>query len=157
MRTPTNKTYPYSSLEDIFKFVTSDNIVDFLVDFETMLRYSVSIKELVDSMDLPPEDKIINLNTFSWIDDGEHNGTFEVNAKDGSESIVLEWKVTPSQERIDVLNKEQKRKDRHPLTCGRSSSNCEIFVSPRDFSKDGVLIATTSGWVCPCGEYKQPY
>lgn len=161
MRTPTNKTYEYSNLNDILEFVTSENIDDFTIDFLVTLRYAVTMKELINTMDLPPEDKIVKLGVFSWIDDGKHDATVMVTAKDTDETIVLEWKAEVSQdilqERIDVLNKEQKRRDRHPLTCGRSSSNCEVFMSPRDFSKDGVLIATTSGWVCPCGEYKQPY
>lgn len=62
-------------------------------------------------------------------------------------------KITP--EEVERLNKEQKRNDRHPYTCDRRSKECEVNQTPRE--KDGVLIATENGWVCPCGKYKQDY
>ena len=64
-------------------------------------------------------------------------------------------KITP--EEVERLNKEQKRNDRHPYTCDRRSKECEVNQTPRDYKKDGVLIATENGWVCPCGKYKQDY
>ena len=64
-----------------------------------------------------------------------------------------------TQEQIDQLNAEQQRNDRHPLTCITSGENCERTPSFKGVLKNsrdaGLLIATTDGWVCPCGAYKQ--
>ena len=60
-------------------------------------------------------------------------------------------KFTP--EEVERLNKEQRRKDRHPYTCDRIAKQCEVNQTPRDPEKDGVLIATENGWICPCGKY----
>ena len=60
-----------------------------------------------------------------------------------------------TQEKIDELNSNQKSGKFHPLTCDRKSKNCEINVTPRNYHKDGILIATENGWICPCGSYKQ--
>lgn len=69
--------------------------------------------------------------------------------------IQMNKKITP--EEVERLNTEQKRNDRHPYTCDRRSKKCEVNQTPRDYKKDGVLIATENGWVCPCGKYKQNY
>ncbi len=60
-----------------------------------------------------------------------------------------------NQEQVNKLNEFQKCGRFHPLTCDRKAKECEVNCNPRDFSKDGVLIATEEGWVCPCGKYKQ--
>ncbi len=60
-----------------------------------------------------------------------------------------------SKEEIDHLNELQRRGHYHPLTCDRRAKVCEVNQTPRDYSKDGVLIATETGWICPCGKYKQ--
>ncbi len=57
-----------------------------------------------------------------------------------------------SQEKIDELNKQQLDNNYHPYTCDRRSKCCEVN---QDKTKNGVLIATTDGWICPCGKYKQ--
>lgn len=62
-----------------------------------------------------------------------------------------------SEEQIKKLNDYQKSGRFHPLTCDRKAKECEVRSDPRDFSKDGVLIATKEGWVCPCGKYKQDW
>lgn len=64
-------------------------------------------------------------------------------------------KTTFTKEQVIVLNQQQKRKDIHPFTCDRKAKECEVYIEPRDYSKDGVLIATEQGWICPCGRYKQ--
>ncbi len=58
-------------------------------------------------------------------------------------------------EEIEKLNAFQNERKFHPLTCDRKSKNCEVNITPRTYEKDGVLIATKDGWVCPCGDYKQ--
>ena len=66
-----------------------------------------------------------------------------------------------TEEQVKELNEYQKSGRFHPYTCGRNGKNCEIKVDlkneTRDWAKDGVLIATTNGWVCPCGEYTQDW
>lgn len=59
------------------------------------------------------------------------------------------------QETIDELNKIQISGKVHPYTCDRRAKECEVNIEPRDYCKDGVLIATENGWICPCGKYKQ--
>lgn len=53
-----------------------------------------------------------------------------------------------SQDFVDALNASQERRDRHPYTCPGDKPWCE---------KHRNLIATTDGWVCQCGEYKQDW
>ena len=60
-----------------------------------------------------------------------------------------------TKEQIDRLNQQQHSGKVHPYTCDRSGKCCETKLSPRDYSKDGILIATNEGWVCPCGHYHQ--
>lgn len=62
-------------------------------------------------------------------------------------------KFTP--EKVIELNQHQKNEIFHPYTCDRQAKECEVNITPRDYSKDGVLIATEYGWICPCGKYKQ--
>lgn len=72
--------------------------------------------------------------------------------------VILTHPLTTamSKQQIDDLNRYQQRGDFHPYTCDRKSPDCEVHQIPRDYSKDGVLIATEAGWVCPCGNYTQP-
>lgn len=58
-------------------------------------------------------------------------------------------------EQVTQLNKYQKSGGFHPFTCDRKAKECEVRTEPKDWSKDGVLLATTDGWTCPCGKYKQ--
>jgi hypothetical protein len=56
---------------------------------------------------------------------------------------------------IEKLKEHQENPMFHPYTCDRSADICEVKQTPRDHTKDGVLIPTENGWVCPCGKYKQ--
>ncbi len=60
-------------------------------------------------------------------------------------------------EKIKELNEYQQNGKYHPYTCDRNHEECEVNIVPRDYSKDGVLIATEEGWICPCGKYKQDW
>lgn len=62
-----------------------------------------------------------------------------------------------SKKTVDILNEHQQDGMYHPYTCNRGFPECEVNVEPRDWSKDGVLIATETGWVCPCGKYRQDW
>lgn len=65
-----------------------------------------------------------------------------------------------TQEHVDKLNKYQNNSPFHPYTCGVGNGEnpkCERQKIPMDFGKDGKLIATKDGWICPCGEYKQDW
>jgi len=65
-----------------------------------------------------------------------------------------------TKEHVDHLNSQQKRSDCHPYTCGGGHGvnvKCERQQVPMDWSKEGTLIATVDGWVCPCGDYKQDW
>lgn len=60
-----------------------------------------------------------------------------------------------TKEIVEQLNKRQQEGKYHPYTCDRSFSECEVVLGNYNHSKDGVLIATENGWICPCGKYKQ--
>lgn len=60
-----------------------------------------------------------------------------------------------SPEVVAELNERQNNSQLHPYTCDRNAPECEVNQTPRNYSKDGVLIATENGWICPCGKYKQ--
>ena len=62
-----------------------------------------------------------------------------------------------SEEQVRRLNDYQKSGMFHPYTCDRKAEQCEVHLRPRDYNKDGVLVATPTGWVCPCGRYKQDF
>ena len=62
-----------------------------------------------------------------------------------------------TKEQVEALNKYQKSGPSHPYTCNREPKECEVQGEDRDYTKDGVLIATEAGWVCPCGKYKQDW
>lgn len=62
-------------------------------------------------------------------------------------------------EQVEKLNNFQLNSKYHPFTCGspeeiteckRAKNEGETFEE-----KQGILIATNDGWVCPCGKYKQ--
>jgi hypothetical protein len=59
-----------------------------------------------------------------------------------------------TKEEVDNLNRFQRSGMFHPFTCDRASPKCETKGEPR---RDGVLLATPDGWICPCGEYKQDW
>lgn len=56
-----------------------------------------------------------------------------------------------TEDQVKVLNTYQKLDYVHPYTCG--GENCER--QKRD--DQGKLIATTDGWICPCGKYEQKW
>jgi hypothetical protein len=71
---------------------------------------------------------------------------------------------------IDELNRQQNDGKFHPFTCCGGNSNTPSCLRNRSYEErwtgktvpytnenEGVLISTESGWVCPCGEYKQNY
>lgn len=62
---------------------------------------------------------------------------------------------THSIAKIQELKDRQNDSRLHPYTCDRKHDECEVKESPRDLSKDGVLIPTSKGWICPCGNYTQ--
>lgn len=60
-----------------------------------------------------------------------------------------------SEEQVKSLNAHQNNSQLHPYTCNREFDECEVRMNPNDYTKNGILIATTEGWICPCGKYKQ--
>ena len=60
--------------------------------------------------------------------------------------------VTPpwTQEQADALNAFQRRGEFHPFTCGSGRR-----TDPCHADGEGVLFATTLGWVCPFCPYRQ--
>jgi hypothetical protein len=51
-------------------------------------------------------------------------------------------------EEVDRLNRYQKAAEFHPFTCPGDKPGCQ---------DQRALIATTEGWVCKCGEYRQAW
>ncbi len=62
--------YNIKTIDDIFNCVTTENIDNFLKDFESLLRVMTSTKEIGKAID---EDFKFDSQEFIWIDDGEHN------------------------------------------------------------------------------------
>lgn len=72
-----------------------------------------------------------------------------------------------SEENVKRLNEAQNNGMGHPYTCGSPEGIQECRRSksytardagekvPYTNENEGVLLATTSGWVCPCGKYTQ--
>lgn len=58
-----------------------------------------------------------------------------------------------TEEQVQKLIEHQDSSMFHPYTCNRAFSECE--VNEGDYEKDGSLIPTIEGWICPCGKYKQ--
>jgi len=74
----------------------------------------------------------------------------------GARALTGNENKTPwTEHEVYLLNKNQEDPNMHPYTCDRRGSKCE--KAENDPNKDGVLIATKDGWICPCGEYKQDY
>lgn len=66
-----------------------------------------------------------------------------------------------TQEQVDKLNDYQRNGKMHPFTCCSPSDIKECKRRSGEGStyeeKEGILIATVEGWVCPCGKYKQDW
>lgn len=55
-------------------------------------------------------------------------------------------------EQVAALNRWQSNDHVHPFTCGSGNRKDE-----RHMDKEGVLLATASGWVCPYCDYRQDW
>ncbi len=53
-----------------------------------------------------------------------------------------------TEDQVKKLNDYQQGEKYHPFTC------CGEYGCSRSLN-NGILIATTEGWICPCGQYKQ--
>ncbi len=73
----TNKEYFFSTIQDMYSFVNSDNIDDFLIDFGSMLKQVVEYREktieIAKHLNMTVDPNDIEVKEFSWIDDGEHD------------------------------------------------------------------------------------
>ena len=69
---------------------------------------------------------------------------------------------------VQILNWNQQNGQGHPFTCGgKNAPSCLRNKSyedrhngipvPYTSNNEGILIATNTGWVCPCGEYTQDW
>jgi hypothetical protein len=60
---------------------------------------------------------------------------------------------------IDRLNEMQRTEGLHPFTCCSPDDIPECKRAKNEGEtpeeREGVLIATVEGWICPCGKYKQ--
>jgi hypothetical protein len=53
-----------------------------------------------------------------------------------------------TKEQVDSFNKQQNDGEHHPYTCKNGRNKYHL-------DGEGVLVATTEGWVCPYCDYKQ--
>lgn len=53
-------------------------------------------------------------------------------------------------EQIEALNRYQRSDNVHPYTCGGNRTDANHLDG------EGVLVATSDGWVCPFCDYRQP-
>jgi hypothetical protein len=54
-------------------------------------------------------------------------------------------------EEVEALNRWQRDGRNHPLTCGGNRKD------QHHLDGEGVLVATTAGWVCPYCDYRQDW
>ncbi len=66
-----NKSHKIKTIQDISNVVTSENIDNFLKDFEGVLRGHILLKSVANST----ESKI-EFGEFEWTDDNKHDITF---------------------------------------------------------------------------------
>lgn len=59
-------------------------------------------------------------------------------------------------EQVKTLNEYQKCGMMHPFTCC-SPEDIPECLRTKGGPHEGLLVATTEGWVCPCGKYKQDW
>ena len=59
-----------------------------------------------------------------------------------------------SDAQVEALNEYQKIGIMHPFTCGNENKRKKCKLSD---IHEGILIATTKGWVCPDCGYKQDW
>lgn len=95
----------------------------------------------------------------------DSDGSFYIQRGDGEKQVYLDYRIEwfekiysvdlLSDDEIEKFNITQQNTNFHPYTCNRRSKKCERKKYPNDYTKDGQLIATKTGYVCPCGEYKQ--
>lgn len=66
-----------------------------------------------------------------------------------------------TEEEVLKLNKQQKDGKFHPYTCCSPREIPECYrrnnIGDTYEEREGVLIATSEYWICPCGKYKQNY
>jgi hypothetical protein len=55
-------------------------------------------------------------------------------------------------EEVESLNAYQKARVFHPFTCGSGNR-----TDSKHLDGEGILVATTEGWVCPYCEYRQDW
>lgn len=67
-------------------------------------------------------------------------------ALDGSEIIFAPF----TEQEVEALNLFQTNRLLHPFTCGNRTNNLH-------YDGEGVLIATTDGWICPFCTYTQDW
>jgi hypothetical protein len=66
-----------------------------------------------------------------------------------------------TKEQVDKLNNYQKEGVFHPFTCCSPPDikECKRINNEGETyeEREGILIATELGWICPCGKYKQDW
>ena len=62
--------------------------------------------------------------------------------------------MSKTDKEVDALNCFQQNAQLPPLLCDMSGASCVCMGSP---AAEGVMIATPSCWVCPCGLYTKNY
>lgn len=85
---PTGKKYRFSSVDDMLKFLTNENVELFLVDFSKMLKQAVAAQQLLKAVyelnGMEYTNDTLLIDSMTWIDDGKHEAkaVFEVKDED---------------------------------------------------------------------------
>jgi hypothetical protein len=65
--------YEISTIEELFDVLTEENFDRFLKDFEAGMRSGIAMREMVKEIakanDIEPDDSLLKMPTFTWIDD----------------------------------------------------------------------------------------
>lgn len=74
------KTYEIKTLEDILRAVNTENVENFLKDFQNFLTIWVGTKAMIELVDPKSLEMTTKSVEFDWIDDGKNEAKITVQA-----------------------------------------------------------------------------
>lgn len=101
---PTGKTYELTTIGDIVKIVTPENIDMILTDLHSMLHTVNVINKVGEKVSTlsGEEFKRVEATEFTWIDDGEHNfnGIMLASPEDPTKAVPVDKELLAALEQF---------------------------------------------------------
>ena len=76
------KTYILSTIKEIVNELSADQIDNFIIDFKSFLEYAIAVKIMA-------KDNKLDLQKFTWIDDGKYEKTINLIEKTTGEKVSI--------------------------------------------------------------------